>query len=205
MCALDDAVGATLDAVRDAGVEQNTLVFFISDNGGPVGERGNGSSNGPLRQGKGTVFEGGVRVPFLVSWPAKLPQGKEYDGPVIQLDIFATAAAVSGAKLPDGLKLDGVNLIPHLAGEKAGGPHDRLYWRTGGGEQLAIRAGDWKWVRQGQGPAMLFNLREDLGEARDVIATHHERAKELEAAALAWNSELVAPLFENPNRKRLQR
>ncbi len=196
ICALDDAVGATLAAVKASGAEENTLVFFISDNGGPITVVP--CSNGPLRAGKGSVYEGGIRVPFLVSWPAKLPKGKEYAQPVIQLDFFATAAAVGGAKVPDGVKLDGVNLIPFLTGEKTGAPHDHLFWRSGGGEQLAVRAGDWKWVRQSGAQPQLYNLAEDLGETTDLAAREIAKAAELEKAALAWNSELIAPLFESP-------
>jgi arylsulfatase A-like enzyme len=196
ICALDDAVGATLRAVKATGAEENTLVFFISDNGGPISVVP--CSNGSLRAGKGSVHEGGIRVPFLVSWPAKLPKGKEYAQPVIQLDFFATAAAVSGAKIPDGVKLDGVNLIPFLSGEKAGAPHDHLFWRTGGGEQLAVRAGDWKWLRQRGSQPQLYNLANDLGEKTDLAAQEPAKAAELEKAALAWNSELIAPIFENP-------
>lgn len=195
ICAMDDAIGATLEAVKASGTEENTLVFFISDNGGPIAV--NGSYNTPLAGAKGSVQEGGIRVPFLVSWPAKLPRGKDDTRPVIQLDFFATALAVTGAKLPDGVKLDGVNLIPFLTGEKTATPHEHLFWRTGAGQQLAVRAGDWKWMRR-DGTKSLFNLAKDIGETTDLLAKEPEKAAELEKIALAWNAELVAPLFDNP-------
>lgn len=196
ICAMDDAIGATLAAVKAAGAEENTLVFFISDNGGPISVTP--SSNAPLRGAKGAVLEGGIRVPFLVSWPAKLPRGKDYAQPVIQLDFFATAAAAGGAALPAGVKLDGVNLIPFLAGDIAGAPHERLFWRTGGGDQIAVRAGDWKWMRRQNAAPELYDLARDIGETTDLAAKEPAKAAELEKAALAWNAGLVAPLFESP-------
>ncbi len=198
ICAMDDAIGATLAAVKAAGAEENTLVFFISDNGGPVGERGNGSTNTPLREGKGTVFEGGIRVPFLVSWPAKLPRGKDYAQPVIQLDFFATALAASGATLPPNVKLDGVNLIPFLSGEMTSAPHEHLFWRSGGGDPMAVRAGDWKWVRLRDGKPQLYNLARDISETTDLAEQEPAKAAELQQAVRAWNAELIAPGFESP-------
>ncbi|MEQ1858691.1 MAG: sulfatase-like hydrolase/transferase [Chthoniobacteraceae bacterium] len=196
ICAMDDAIGAALAAVKAAGDEEKTLVFFISDNGGPISV--NASLNTPLNGAKGSVQEGGVRVPFLVSWPAKLPRGKDYAQPVIALDFFATAVAVSGATLPAGVKLDGVNLIPFLSGEMTGAPHKHLFWRTGGGDQLAVRAGDWKWMRRQGGQPQLYNLASDIGEATDIAAKEPAKAAELEKIALAWSAELVRPIFESP-------
>ena len=201
ICAMDDAIGATLAAVKATGAEENTLVFFISDNGGPNLAKKTGvnfTNNSPLRGAKGDVLEGGIRVPFLVSWPAKLPRGKDYAQPVIQLDFFATAVAVSGAALPAGVKLDGVNLIPFLSGEKTGAPHEHLFWRTGGGDQLAVRVGDWKWMRRQNGTPKLYNLAKDISETTDLAAKESAKAAELEKAALAWNAELIPPGFESP-------
>ena len=122
---LDDSVGKVLQALRTCGLEENTLVFFVSDNGGPTRELT--SSNLPLRGGKGDVFEGGIRVPFMVKWPRALPAGKTDRRPVISLDIYATSAAVAKAPLPDWRNIDGVNLIPFLTGLETGDPHDVLF------------------------------------------------------------------------------
>src|SRR6185369_9768928 len=144
--ALDEAVGVVLGKLKQSGLEENTLVFFFSDNGGPIGKfASNGSVNTPLHGSKGDTWEGGIRVPFLVQWKGKLPAGKKYDQPVIQLDIHATALAAAEVTPKPDLKLDGVNLLPFLAGQNAAAPHDALYWRFG--EQMAIRSGDWKLVR----------------------------------------------------------
>lgn len=196
ICAMDDAIGLVLAKLEAQKQTDNTLIFFFSDNGGP--SFANSSSNVPLRGDKGQVLEGGIRVPFLVSWPAKLPKGKDYDQPVISLDVFATAAAVAGAKLPAGLKLDGVDLIPFLMGGRKMSPHDQLYWRTGGGASYAMRMGNWKWLKIGDDAPQLFNLAEDIGEARNVIAEKPEVAKRMESEVLKWNKELIPPLFESP-------
>src|SRR5262249_51396524 len=143
---LDDAIGTVLESLRKSGQEENTLVFFISDNGGP--QQGNGSDNTPLRGDKATVWEGGIRVPYVVKWKGKLPAGNPYDQPVISPDISATAAAAAGASLGSAKRpIDGVNLLPHLLGESKDPPHQSLYWRFG--PQHAIRQGNYKLVKQG--------------------------------------------------------
>jgi arylsulfatase A-like enzyme len=201
--AMDDAVGAVLAKLRDANLEQNTLVVFISDNGGPTmrGTTVNGSSNAPLRGSKRTTLEGGIRVPFLARWPGRLPAGKTYDAPVIQLDIFPTVLAAAGVESRPEWKLDGVDLLPHFSGEKPGAPHEALYWRFGA--QMAIRRGDWKLVRydqnaegmQGTSPARLYNLAADIGESADLATEHPDKVKSLQADWDAWNAGNIAPLW----------
>jgi arylsulfatase A-like enzyme len=199
--ALDEAVGKVLDKLRSAGLEENTLVFFFSDNGGPSGKKfaPNRSSNLPLRGGKGDTWEGGIRVPFLVQYKGKLPPGKVYDQPVIQLDIAATALALAGVEAKPEWKLDGVNLLPFLEGKESKPPHEALYWRFG--EQMAIRKGDWKLVRPDFSPdtpfgkvaekPLLFNLKEDIGEKTDLAAKHPDRVKELQQQWDKWNATLA--------------
>ena len=147
LSALDDNAGAVLAKLREAGLEEDTLVVFISDNGGPtmLGTTINGSRNDPLRGSKRTTLEGGIRVPFVLSWKGKLPAGKVYDQPVIQLDVLPTALAAAGVAVKPEWELDGVDLLPYLTGRDEKAPHDTLYWRLGG--QAAIRRGDWKLVR----------------------------------------------------------
>jgi arylsulfatase A-like enzyme len=193
---LDDAIGATLRALRESGQEENTVVFFLSDNGGPIGVTH--CDNTPLRGAKGAVFEGGIRVPFLVSWPAKLPLGRDYAAPVIALDIFPTAAALAGARLPEGAALDGVNLIPFLTGEKPGAPHERHFWRTGGGASWAVREGRHKLVRHRGEPDVLYDLEADIAESKDLRAAQPEVAARLAQRLDAWNAELIAPIFQSP-------
>lgn len=191
---LDDAIGETLAALRDSGQDKRTLVFFFSDNGGPVGANGNGSVNLPLRAGKGTVYEGGVHVPYVVSWPGKIPAGKDYAQPVSSLDVFATALSLAGAAMPTDRKYDSVNLLPFLTGEKSGSPHDQLFWRTSI-NQLAIRDGDQKLVREREQPAQLFDLAKDLIESNDLAAANADGAKKLGESLDAWSKDLPPPAF----------
>jgi arylsulfatase A-like enzyme len=189
---LDDAIGAALAALRDTRQAERTLVFFFSDNGGPIAV--NGSINTPLRAGKGAVYEGGVRVPFVVSWPGRLPAGRYYAQPVSSVDVFATALAVAGVGLPADRKYDSVNLLPFLSGEKPGAPHDRLFWRTSNG-QWATREGMAKLVRQSGKSDEFYDLGADIGEATDLAAAKPDATKQLAGALDAWNKELVSPAF----------
>lgn len=194
---LDDAIGETLSSLKDSGQEQNTLVFFMSDNGGPIGVTH--SSNAPLNGAKGTTYEGGVRVPYLVSWPGKLAQGRDYNQPVSSLDVFATTAELSGAKVPVGHRLEGVNILPYLSGEKSGSPHERLFWRAGGGARYAVREGDYKLVKMDNTEPQLFNLASDIGEKHDLSKEQRAIVARLSAAYQTWNKDNIAPVFANPN------
>lgn len=203
MLAMDDAIGVVRKKLAETGQEQNTLVTFISDNGGPTmkGVTVNGSVNAPLRGSKRTTLEGGIRVPFVVSWPGTVKPGV-YDKPVIQLDLHATALAVAGVEAAN---VEGVNLLPYLSGEETKAPHDALYWRFG--EQMAIRVGDFKLVRYdgnvdvndgGRHPATaakLYNLAADIGETKDLAAEMPDKVKELQAKWDAWNHTNVPPLW----------
>ena len=207
MLAMDEAIGRVRQKLADTGQEQDTFVIFIADNGGPTmpGVTVNGSRNDPLRGSKRTTLEGGIRVPFLVSWAGKVKPGV-YDQPVIQLDLTATALAAAGVDVKPEWNLDGVNLLPYLSGAKSRAPHDALYWRFG--EQMAIRVGDYKLVRydtnadtlsgqprQPVSPVKLYNLAADIGEAKDLAAAEPGKVKELQAKWDAWNATLVKPLW----------
>jgi arylsulfatase A-like enzyme len=204
--AMDEAVGQVLAKLRAEKLEEDTLIFFLSDNGGPTmaGTTINGSLNTPLRGSKRTTLEGGIHVPFVVAWKGTLPAGKTYDSPIIQLDVLSTALAAAGAQVKPEWKLDGVNLLPYLQGKNAGKPHDNLYWRFG--EQMALRQGNWKLVRydptadgeknaKGATPAKLYNLASDIGEKNDLAAKFPDKMKELQAVWQKWNAELVQPLW----------
>ena len=131
LSAMDDAVGDVLKKLRESQLEENTLIFFISDNGGPTmrGTTINGSINSPLRGSKRTTLEGGIRVPFAIQWKGHIAPGTVYNRPVIQLDIQPTALAAAGVDIRPEWKFDGVNLLPFIAGQTTGVPHEALYWR----------------------------------------------------------------------------
>lgn len=193
--AVDDGVGRLLATLRELNLETNTLVFFLSDNGGP--EQANASNNGPLRGGKSDAWEGGIRVPFAAQWPGQLPKGMVYDKPVLSLDIFATITALAGAPVDAARPLDGVNLVPYLTGKNTGAPHETVYLRKFDQGAFVVRRGDYKLVipRTGAEP-QLFNLATDLGETKNLAATQPDILRELEQLRIAWNAELIPPVFE---------
>jgi arylsulfatase A-like enzyme len=207
--ALDEAIGKVIDKLESSHLENDTLIFFCSDNGGPTVPRAalNSSRNEPLRGSKVSTLEGGIRVPFVVSWKGKLPAGKVYEQPVIQLDFLRTALAAAGIEAKPEWKLDGVNLIPYLTGEQTGPPHDALYWRLGA--EMAVRRGDWKLVKYYYefapekperrnaylSPSRLYNLSRDIGEHNDLASSEPAKVKELQTLWDQWNGTLVAPLW----------
>mgnify|MGYP006079102989 CR=1 FL=1 len=192
---MDDSVGAVLKQLRKSGLEENTLVFFLSDNGGPTRELT--SSNAPLRGQKGMMYEGALRVPFMVQWKGAIPAGKVYDNPVSSLDIYATAAANAKAKAPK--NIEGVNLIPFLTGENSGRPHETLFWRQGG--KAGLRHGDLKLVRMGGrkdvGNAKweLYDLSKDLSEETNLARSNPEKLAELITLWEQMNGEMREPMF----------
>lgn len=194
MVAVDDGVGALLATLRELRLENDTLIFFLSDNGGPTRF---GATNGTLRGEKGSVCEGGIRVPFAVQWRGRLPEGKDYAQPVISLDIFATALAAAGVQPPADRKIDGVNLLPYLLGERAGTPHERLFWRIGGGASYAVREGRWKMVKLGPADPMLYDLETDPRESVNLAERQPEVLKRLVAAFNDWDKEMVPPSFQS--------
>ena len=193
---LDDNIGRLNKYLKDNKLEENTLIFFISDNGGPTRELT--SSNAPLKGEKGQLYEGGIRVPFIVKWTGNLPAGEVYESPVIATDIFATSAAVSGVKVQNNSTRDGVDLIPYLKGQKSGTPHKSLYWRSL--EHGALRMGDWKIHRKRLKPGMssdwaLYNLKEDIGETKNLAGENPDKLKELINEWNKYNSQMVEPLW----------
>lgn len=191
MSAMDDAVGRVMEKIRTLRQEERTLVFFISDNGGPTPSTT--SSNAPLRGFKMTTFEGGPRVPFLVQWKGRIPAGKTYDFPVMNLDVMPTILAAAGSRVDPAWKLDGVDLLPHLSGANRNRPHQTLYWRYG--PQWAVRHGDLKLVvsRGGSGAPELYDLAVDVGESKDLASDRPEDVKALEALWRKWSAEQAEP------------
>jgi len=208
MSAMDDGIGRTLDALRSEGLEEDSLVFFFSDNGGPTMPTTtiNGSTNTPLRGSKRQTWEGGIRVPFIIRWKGRLAEQKIDSRPIIQLDVLPTALAAAGVESKAEWKLDGVNLLPYLTGKLNGTPHEALYWRLFA--HMAIRKGPWKLVKSAEGPlldtdtsnpdlsgAQLFNLVDDIGEKNDLAPAHPEKVKELADDWLRWSKEMAKPLW----------
>jgi len=190
---LDRNVGRVLDALKERGLDDNTIVVFTSDNGG-THYIGLPDINQPLRGWKATLFEGGVRVPFFMRWPGKIATGTSYPAPVGHVDIFATALAAAGVPLPTDRKIDGVDLLPYVTGQKAGRPHEALFWRSG--PYLAVRAGDWK-LQVTERPAKdwLFDLASDPTEKRNVAAANPQKVAELKQLLEQFQREQAQPLW----------
>ena len=188
---IDDGVGQIVATLRKHELEEDTLIFVISDNGAPLkihkldapggGPGWDGSLNDPMNGEKGMLTEGGIRVPFVVHWKGTIPAGQVYSHPVITLDVGATACSLAG--LPEDPILDGVNLIPFLTGQKQGSPHDALYWRWLG--QSAIRKGNWKYLRSDD-REYLFDLEKDFEETNNLLTRSPELAASLHADLKAW-------------------
>ena len=199
IAAMDEGIGHIREKLHERGIEKNTLIFFIGDNGAPLKEGAwNGSLNLPLTGEKGMLTDGGIRTPFLAVWPGTLPAGKTYEPPVINLDVAATAVSVAGASAPgDSAKaeatLDGVNLMPFLLGEKTGNPHEALFWRWR--SQAAIRANHWKLILLGKDERYLFDMDAPEGKAEttNLITKFPDVAADLEKRLMAWNATLPPP------------
>ena len=219
---IDEGVGRIMETLRKNGLEENTLLFVISDNGAPLGnlphhfvtddnnsrlktlvldttntgKSWDGSLNDPMNGEKGMLTEGGIRVPWLVHWKGTIPGGQVYTNPVISLDVAATANAMAG--LPPDPMLDGVNLIPQLSGKSPTPPHDTLFWRWVG--QYAVRQGDWKYIfLVGNNRQYLFNLATDPEEQHNLLTQQPELAKSLHAKLEHWSQGLMPAGLVGPN------
>ncbi len=190
LMALDRGVGRVQDALLEEGLKRKTMVVFLSDNGGPTQELT--SSNAPLKGGKGTLYEGGIRVPFVWSYPGHLPSGKVDHRPVTSLDIAATALDLAG--LPVDKESDGFSVLGWLDKPGAPTPHENIFWRMKGGK-MALRSGSWKIVRPKQNAAVeLYYLLSDPGEKRNLISEHPEKLKELIGQYRAMDTQMQDPI-----------
>ena len=190
---LDRNIGRVLEAVREKGLENDTLVIFTSDNGG-ANYLGFEALNKPYRGWKATFFEGGLRVPFFMRWPGRLPKGETVAAPVTHFDIYATAAAVAGAKVPTDRVLDGKNLIPFIEKTETGQPHEALYWQSG--NYRTIRLGDWKLQVDGtRKKQWLFHLADDPTEQHDLAESNPAKVAELAAKLATIYAEQTTPLW----------
>jgi arylsulfatase A-like enzyme len=179
-----------LNTLVQLKIDNNTLVFFLSDNGGPT--KDNASSNKPLRGFKGDFYEGGIHVPFAVQWKGILPAGTKYHQPVISLDIFGTAAALNNIAPKN--PIDGVNLIPFLTGKNKGIPHDALFWRGSNSEIWAVRTPEDKLVMLAD-KTERFAIRDDISEKNNLHTGSPEKTAALQALLESWKKWLVPPAF----------
>jgi uncharacterized sulfatase len=181
---LDRSVGRVLAALREHELQDNTLVIFTSDNGA-AGYLGLPDVNRPFRGWKMTFFEGGIRVPYMMRWPARIAAGQSYQQPVHHFDIYATAAAAAGAQVPDDRVMDGVDLLPYVRGETAGTPHDTLFWTQD--HYRVVRHRGWQLQRNGPNDEFLwlFNLDEDPAEQVNLARVMPDKVRELDALLAA--------------------
>lgn len=195
---MDRGVGQLLDLLDSLEIADNTLLVFTSSTGGdtPV----TGAYNGEVRGFRGEPWEGGIRVPFVVRWPDRLPAGKTFSKPVSTLDLFATAAAASKLPADPAFPLDGVDLVPFLRGDDTGTPHQRLFQRVYDAGIYVVREGDHKLVKTKRDPApLLFNLATDPRERTNIADSDPARAKVMEESFHAWNAQLIAPTIPGVN------
>ena len=191
--ALDDAIGDFMHHLESLNLLENTIVYFISDNGGASYTKA--TTNAPLSGGKITMFEGGVNVPFMMQWKGTITPGTKFPDPVSAMDIFTTSVVASKIKLTHTSKLDGVDLMPYIQRKKEGVPHEKLYWRAN--HIQAIRYKNWKlilstrdnWLR-------LYNLDSDKSEQINLGQLNPAERNALLNYFEEWNSELPAkPLW----------
>jgi len=197
LTSMDEAIGQVLDALKRTGVDDNTLLIFFSDNGGA---RKNFANNGILRDYKQSVYEGGIRVPFIVRWPGKLPKGAVCDEPVISLDIVPTICAAVGARLPDDRVYDGKNMLPVLRGQTKKPLHKILFWDDGV-KQWAVREDKWKLLFNREGSLELYDLEGDIGEKNNLAKQNPEIVKRLQQTYKAWKNQM-APQLSKARRER---
>lgn len=205
--ALDRACGKVLDKLKKVGLEDNTIIVFSNDNGGPTDK--NASLNLPLSGTKSNHLEGGVRVPFLMKWPKKLKAGKVYNYPVSTLDLLPTFHAAGGGNVKDLEDIDGVNLIPFVKGKSKSRPHKYLFWKK---EARAVcRDNDWKLIRFADRPAELYDLSKDITEQNNLALQEPERVKTMFKKLFDWELTQERPLwmlkqqFEKYDRDRMDR
>jgi len=193
---LDNGVGQIVNTLKKSNLFENTLLIYLSDNGG---SKVMSANNAPLHGYKQETFEGGVRVPFIVSWPAKLKQGATIDVPLISIDILPTVLAAAGIPLPQDRIIDGKNMLPVFTGNSSV-LHKHLYWSSGGRDaKWGIRSGEWKLVGV-KGEVQLFNLDTDIGESENLASAHPELVSRLTKLYDKWLEEMGDPVSGAPKR-----
>ena len=188
---LDENIGKLRNKLKELKLLDNTLIYFISDNGGA---HNNSSKTGPLKGWKGNKFEGGQRVPFIVSWPSKIAKNQKFDGLTSSLDIFNTSLAAADIDKNEDLILDGTNLLPYLSGEKQGNPHDKLFWRKL--SEAGARIGNYKLIRLDGYGSVMYDLSNDLSESKNIATSDTLIFNNLSKSLLDWESQMIAPLWQ---------
>ena len=189
---MDDGIGLILDKLEEKNISDNTIVIFFSDNGGV--EWYNFSDNGPLRGIKGDFFEGGIRVPFVMQWPKKIRAGIKYNKPIIALDIFATVASAAKAEKYIKNKIDGVNLLPYLNGDKNESPHEYLYWKNPDKDIDVVRDERYKYLRI-KNEEYVFDLKNDMSEESNIIDSSKPIYNRLKSKFKEWEKDMIDPIF----------
>lgn len=192
LACMDEGIGEVLDALKRTGVEDNTLVIFFSDNGGA---KNNLANNGILRDYKQSVYEGGIRVPFIVRWPTKLPKGTICSEPIISLDIMPTILSAAGVALPQDRIYDGKDILGVVRPETKEPLHKALFWDDGS-DQWAVRAGKWKLLFR-RGVLELYNLEADVSEKHNLAAEHPIVVEELQKLYTEWRSQMKEQISKN--------
>ena len=191
---VDRGVGKIRQALKDNGIDDNTIIIFTCDNGAPH-YVGLPDVNKPYRGWKVSLFEGGIHVPFIVNYPDSIPAGKVYNGRVSNIDIFATAGAIAGATLPVDRKMDGINMLPYLTGAKTGVPNRPLFTKNGTFSQVIHD--DWKLLwDQLQNKKWLFNLRNDPTEQNNLVNQEIDKLEELSVILTTFLNEQANPIWE---------
>lgn len=189
--AMDRACGSILDKIKELGLEDNTLVVFANDNGGPDGPE---TCNYPLSGCKSNHLEGGIRVPCVMKWPNVIKPGTEYEPSVSMLDMLPTFVNVAGGNASKIAGLDGVDLLPYVTGKVKSDPHKTLFWKKE--NRGVVRQGDWKMLRYPDRPAELYNIKKDITERNNLAYKHPEKVREMFTLLFNWESELERPLWQ---------
>ena len=189
---MDESIGKVLDKLKALGLDENTIVIFTNDNGGPAWE---GMNNAPFSGSKATCLEGGVRVPFIMKWSKKIPKGKTFKAPISTLDILPTFLTLAGGTIPDNNILDGKNLMPYIQNKKKGSPNETLYWEFDG-HVRAIRHKNWKLISLPDRPAELYNLDKDVTEINNVAYNNKEITEKLMKKLFEWQLKNNRPRWQ---------
>ena len=194
--AMDKGIGEVIKKLKETGEYDNTLIFFYSDNGGAL----YGANNQPFRGRKGMLFEGGIRVPFCMSWPAVLQGGHTYEKAISALDIYPTILKATGAVHPNAQKLDGIDLLPFLSAKDLSEPHDKLYWRYSDGAGWAVRQGQYKMIKSGyKQKFFLFDMKADPYEQHNLAEVMPGKLEELKDLYNEWNKTTIPAKWYDPH------
>ncbi|GAL80559.1 choline-sulfatase [Algibacter lectus] len=194
--AVDNNVGRIDSTLVANNIKDNTIIVFLSDNGGRIEH----ADNRPYRGHKGMLFEGGIKVPFFMTWPKKIKENQHYQNIVSSLDLFPTFLNAAGAKAKKEKQLDGIDLLPYITNKVKSAPHDELFWRSSGNFEYAVRKGDYKLYKSAyKNKTLLFNLKKDSLERYDISDDNSKIIASLEAAYKKWDAKNIDPNWLDPH------